>query len=104
MMDPETRQWIVTIASVILAPILTFFIALWRISRLGLTKDNMLIVNERSEFRKDQIERSKVQDARINALDQKVEEYRLTNNKLYGHVKYLEAIMKAKGIEFEEME
>lgn len=103
-MDVETRQWIITGLSVTLAPILTFVIAVWRIKRLGITKDNMMIINERAEFRKDARSRADAQDKKISEMDDKLEQYRLTNNRLYGRVMYLEAIMKAKGIEFDEME
>lgn len=99
-MDAETRQWVVTVLSVVLAPVLTFFIALWRVRRLGLNKENMFIINERAEFRKDQIERTRAQDEKIDDQDKKLEEMRRLNNRLFGRVMYLEAIMKAKGIEF----
>lgn len=99
-MDAETKQWIITGLSVALAPILTFVIALWRIKRLGITKDNMMILNERAEFRKDARDRAAAQDKKIAALDERVEQYRLLNNRLYGRVMYLEAIMRARGIEF----
>lgn len=102
-MDEQTKQWIITGLSVALAPILTFFIAVWRIKRLGITKDNMMIINERAEFRKDQRDRADIQDKKIEAMDKRLESYRLTNNRLYGRVMYLEALMKAKGIEFEPM-
>lgn len=99
-MDNDTRQWIIALISVALAPLLTFFIAMWRMRWLGLTKDNVLIVNERAEFRKDQIDRAKAQDAKIEAQDRKIELFRQQNNRLYGRVMYLEALMHAKGIEF----
>lgn len=101
-MDHETRQWVVTVLGVTLAPILTFIIAMWRFRSLGLTKENMFIVNERAEFRKEQLERSKRQDEKIELQDERLEEMRRMNNKLFGRVMYLEAVMKAKGIEFEE--
>lgn len=99
-MDAETKQWIITGLSVTLAPMLTFAVAVWRIKRLGLTKDNMMIVNERAEFRKDARDRAAAQDKKISDLDERVEEYRVMNNRLYGRVMYLEAIMRARGIEF----
>lgn len=101
-MDAETRQWIITAASVVLAPVLTFILAMWRIRRLHLTKENMFIINERAEFRREQIKRAEEQDRKIDAQDRKMEEFRKLNNKLYGRVMYLEAIMKAQGIEFDE--
>jgi hypothetical protein len=100
--DNETRQWIVTALSVTLAPVLTFIVAFWRVRRLGLNKDNMLIVNERAEFRREQMARVKAQDEKIELQDDKLETMRKLNNKLYGRVVYLEAVMKAKGIQFDE--
>jgi hypothetical protein len=102
IVDAETRQWIVTVASVTLAPVLTFIIAFWRVRRLGLNKDNMLIVNERAEFRREQIARVKAQDDKIERQDEVIETMRRLNNKLFGRVMYLEAVMKAKGIKFNE--
>lgn len=101
-MDNETRQWIVTALSVTLAPVLTFIVAFWRVRRLGLNKDNMLIVNERAEFRREQMARVKAQDEKIELQDDKLETMRMLNNKLYGRVVYLEAVMKAKGIQFDK--
>lgn len=100
MIDNETRQWIIALISVTVAPVLTYFIALKRMRWLGLNKDNVLIINERAEFRKDQIDRAKAQDAKIEALEKKTELFRQQNNRLYGRVMYLEALMHAKGIEF----
>lgn len=102
-MDDQTKQWVITGLSVTLAPVLTFLIAVWRIKRLGITKDNMMIFNERAEFRRDQKLRADEQDKKIQQLDNKIEEYRLINNRLYGRVMYLEAVMRARGIEFEPM-
>lgn len=99
-MDAEFKNWIITGLSVTLAPILTFTIAIWRIKRLGITKDNMIIFNERAEFRKDARDRAAAQDKKIADLDDRVEQYRVLNNRLYGRVMYLEAVMRARGIEF----
>lgn len=101
-MDPETKQWIITVASVVLAPILTFIITVWRLRRLGLNKDNMLIINERAEFRREQIKRAEAQDLKIQRQDEQLEVFRQLNNRLYGRVMYLEAVMKARGIQFDD--
>lgn len=101
-MESETKQWLVTVVGVTLAPILTFIAAMWKFRKLGLTKENLFIVNERAEFRKDQLERSKRQDDKIELQDERLEEMRRMNNKLFGRVMYLEALMKAKGIEFDK--
>lgn len=104
MMDNETRQWVIALLSIVLAPVLTFLAAIWRMKRLGLNKDNVLIVNERAEFRAEQIARAKAQDEKIDKLERRQELFRQQNNRLYGRVMYLEAIMRAKGIEFREDE
>lgn len=97
-MDYETRQWIITALSVTLAPVLTFFLAMWRIKRLGLNKENMIIVNERAEFRKDQVDRAKAQDEKLQSFELRIEEMRLTNNRLYRRIAHLEASLKANGL------
>ncbi len=101
-MDSDTKQWIITVASVVLAPVLTYLVALRRVRSLDISKSNMMVINERAEFRKDQQDKLKRQDEKIELQDERLEEMRRMNNKLYGRVMYLEAVMKAKGIEFEE--